>query len=308
MKNSKKKIWMIMLFVILLFVSLGGVFAAYVSRSYVKGVATTPKQGFILSSDYLVVTSKNSTQDQYSKKKILMDEKSQNDDTPYIFTFDVRNSQYNMIFGKSIIYTLHINGLPDGVSIYRDEVDITNDIKEGGAEAPRMWTFTKEIHKYKVVIPKELMSAGSEFTITAIPSDDSDSSGNMLALKVQLSVAGKIAGFSYKGYFLDKTMMNHPYDFAAFNYAVAVSNAAEDHTMVLTWDPNYVEIDPFFLNDNNLTPYYQDGKMKVEFTMGSSQDSYLIKFYRLKGQSNSQDDTWQHTWEGLENIIQFGEK
>ena len=62
MKTSKKKIWMIMLFVILLFVSAGGVFAAYVSRSYVKGVATTPKQGFILSSDYLSPVSKSADQ------------------------------------------------------------------------------------------------------------------------------------------------------------------------------------------------------------------------------------------------------
>lgn len=38
MKNSKKKIWMIMLFVILLFVSLGGVFAAYVKAVFLSMV------------------------------------------------------------------------------------------------------------------------------------------------------------------------------------------------------------------------------------------------------------------------------
>ena len=58
-RNGIKRIWLFTALIVLILLSVGGTLAAYVSRSYVKGVATTPKQGFSLSSDYLSAVSKN---------------------------------------------------------------------------------------------------------------------------------------------------------------------------------------------------------------------------------------------------------
>ena len=306
----KKKSKVFIISIILILIVVAGAIAAYTSRSYVKGVATTPKQGLALSSDYLVVVAQSSTSDKYAVKKILLDEKSNDDTTPYTFSFYVQNSSDGSVSKKSMQYKLYISGLPAGAEVYRGAENITGSVSEG-ATSPLMGAYTKVTHNYKITIPKESINTMSNIVITAIPDADSDSSGNMLAAKVQLSVAGVVAGFSYSGNFLDKTQANAPYEFAAFNYEVSVSNASEAHTMVLTWYPKYVEIDPLFLKEelgmtdqNTIHNIQTSGRL--EFVMDAVRSNYLIKFYRLKGQNASEQ--WQTTWENLEEVIKFNEK
>ena len=306
----KKKSKVLIICIILILIVVTGVIAAYTSRSYVKGVATTPKQGLALSSDYLVVVAQSSTTDKYAVKKIILDKKSDDDTTPYTFSFYVQNSSDGSVSKKSMQYTLHITGLPDGAGVYRGTEDITESVSVG-VTSPLMPAYTKETHNYKIMIPKESINTLSDIVITAIPDEDSDSSGNMLAAKVQLSVVGVVAGFSYSGNFLDKTQENAPYEFAAFNYEVSVSNASEGHTMVLTWDKDCVEIDPLFLKNklgvadqSDIQTFQQKGE--IEFVMDAVRNNYLIKFYRLAGQNDSEQ--WQSSWTELENTISFREK
>ena len=205
-------------------------------------------------------------------------------------------------------YTLLISDLPEGAKVLRSNAiagdeDITASVGDG-FQAPLMPAYTKVTHNYTISIPKNSVKDSKDILIKAIPDTDSDSSGNMLATKVQLSIVGVVAGFSYNGFFLDKTQENAPHEFVAFNYEVEVSNASEAHTMVLTWDTQYVEIDPLFLQQIEGTITSKtDGRL--EFSMDAVHSSYLVKFYRLDGRN--EDDLWQKNWEELEKVITFTE-
>lgn len=298
----KKKLWILGSCILLIFISILGTWAAYTSRSFVKGVATTPKQGLGLSSDYLVVVAQSAPDENLAVRKILFDEKSDGDDSPYTFTFYIQNSSDGSVNENSMRYTLTAKEIPEGVSIERDGTDITEDAKGNGAMAPLMPAYTKTTHFYKVSIPKDKIKDVQEMVIKAIPDKDSDSSGNMIAAKFQPSISGVVAGFSYKSIFIDETPINKPSDFAAFNYEVLIFNATEPHQMVLTWNPAYVEIDPLFLKKIGVP---QGNTGNVEFSMDSEKSSYLIKFYRLEGQNKDAD--WQSSWGNLKSIITFTE-
>ena len=290
MKTSKKKIWMIMLFVILLFVSAGGVFAAYVSRSYVKGVATTPKQGFILSSDYLSPVSKSADQLSYPDKKILLTEKKESDETPYTFTFSITNSAEGTT--KRIKYYLKMTGLPDGATVQYEKTSITDSVKSNdGYKAPVMPAYSRVTHTYSVSIPKETLGSAADITVTATPDADSDNSGYILAGKLQPSIVGTIASFSYHGEIVETGSVS---DYAAFNYQISVSNAGDGKKMKLTWNNNVVEIDPLFLESINNNG---GNSGSLELTMNDRNSNYLIQFYRLPGKTISD-------WNSLE--LSFG--
>lgn len=299
----KKKLWILGSCILLILISIAGTYSAYTSRSFVKGVATTPKQGIGLSSDYLVVVAQSATEDKYAVRKILLEEKGVGDDSPYTFKFYVQNSADGSVNEKSMQYTLMVAGLSANATIERDGTDITGEASGQGATAPLMPAYTKTTHFYQISIPKDEIKNVSEIIIKAIPDSDSDGSGNMIAAKFQPSVAGVVAGFSYKGVFIDETMNNKPSDFAAFNYEILVFNATEPHQMVLKWNPSYVEIDPLFLNKIGVE---SGNSGNVEFLMDAEKNSYLIRFYRLDGQDTTSD--WQSSWESLKGIITFKEK
>lgn len=303
----KKRVWIAVfniLLVLCLFVV--GSYAAYTSRSYVKGVATTLKQVLGLSSDFLVVVSQASTEDKYAVRKILLEEKSTEDDTPYVISFYIQNSSDGSVSEKSMRYTFNISGLSPNAVIERDGIDITEKASGTGSISPLMSAYTKMTHFYKIIIPKDEIKSINEIVVKAVPDSDSDSSGNMIAAKIQPSVAGKVAGFSYRSVFIDETAVNIPAYFAAFNYEVSIINATEPHCMRLTWDNRYVEIDPLFLSKINQSPVDGDDKIKyVEFYMDAVNNNYLIHFYRMDGQNTTSE--WQNSWNNLKDIITFVE-
>ena len=203
-------------------------------------------------------------------------------------------------------YTFSCSGLSPTAIIERNANDITEEASSSGALSPVMPAFTKTTHFYKITIPKDEIKSVSEIVIKAVPDLDSDSSGNMIAAKIQPSVAGKVAGFSYQSSFIDETAVNKPADFAAFNYEVSVVNATEPHRMILTWDNQYVEIDPLFLRKINQNPVDGGGTVKyVEFEMDAVKNTYLIRFYRMDGQNTTAE--WQNSWNNLKQIITFSE-
>ena len=277
-KSMKHKNWIMIVLLILLLVSTWGTLAAYVSRSYVKGVATTPKQGFALSSDYLSVVSKNAEQATYPDKKILLTEKGETDNTDYTFTFSITNTADGTISTKRMQYSLKMSGLPEGAAVKDGNKDITSDVTtEGGYQASVMHAYTKVTHTYTVTISKDKMTSAADIIVTATPDADSDTSGFILAGRLQPSIIGTVAAFSYAGAFLDTGNVT---DYAAFNYQISVSNAAEDHTMTLRWNNKLIEIDPLFLTKINAT---SGNSGLLNLTMNDTNNNYLIQFYRLPG-------------------------
>ena len=279
-----KRIWLFAALIALILASVGGTLAAYVSRSYVKGVATTPKQGFSLSSDYLSAVSKNADPNTYPDKKILLTEKAETDTSPYTLTFSITNTADGSVSTKRMQYFLQMNGLPEGATVQYGSTEITGDVvTDTGYKAPVMNAYTRVTHTYTITIPKDKMASAADIIVTAKPDADSDTSGFVLAGRLQPSIIGTVASFSYAGAFLETGDVA---EYAAFNYQISVFNAAEDRTMKLTWNNSLVEIDPLFLNkirresgsiDTDLNP----GTLNL--TMNDINNSYLIQFYRLPG-------------------------
>ena len=277
-----KRIWLFAALIALILVSVGGTLAAYVSRSYVKGVATTPKQGFSLSSDYLSAVSKNAYPNTYPDKKILLTEKAETDTSPYTLTFSITNTADGSVSTKRMQYFLQMRGLPQGATVQYGSTEITGDVvKDIGYKAAVMNAYTRVTHTYTITIPKDKMASAADIIVTATPDADSDTSGFILAGRLQPSIIGTVASFSYEGKFQETGNVN---DYAAFNYQISVSNASEGKKMKLTWNSSLVEIDPLFLKTigNN-----GGNSGSLELTMNDTNSSYLIQFYRLPGGSIS---------------------
>ena len=277
-----KRIWLFTALIVLILLSVGGTLAAYVSRSYVKGVATTPKQGFSLSSDYLSAVSKNAESKTYPDKKILLTEKAETDTSPYTLTFLITNTADGSVSTKRMQYFLKMTGLPDGATVQYGDTGITDQVTGStGYQAPVMNAYTRVTHTYTITIPKDKMASAADIIVTATPDADSDTSGFILAGRLQPSIIGTVASFSYEGKFQET---GNVADYAAFNYQISVSNASEGKTMKLTWNKELVEIDPLFLKSigNN-----GGNSGSLELTMNDTNSSYLIQFYRLPGGSIS---------------------
>ena len=283
LNHRNKNILMTVVVVVLLSLSFAGVFAAYISRSYVKGVATTPKQGFILSSDYLAVVSRNTEVESYPDKKILLTEKEESDTTPYVFTFTftITNSADGTISNKRVQYYLKMSGLPEGTTVKYGDSTITSNVqKESGYKAPVMNAYTRVTHTYTISIPKDKFGSAADITVTATPDADSDNSGYILAGKLQPSIVGTIASFSFDGHLIET---GNVADYAAFNYQISVSNAGDGQEMKLTWNKDVVEIDPLFLQKIGKQDEGNSGSLTLN--MNDTNSNYLIQFYRLLGGS-----------------------
>lgn len=254
-----------------------GTLAAYVSRSYVKGVATTPKQGFLLSSDYLSTVKKTTEVSLYPEKKILFSEKEDDDSSNYTFSFSITNTADGSISSKRMQYYMKMSSLPSGTTVTIDNRDITESVlSDDGYKASVMNAYSKVTHTYLVSIPKEAMTSATEIIVKAIPDNDSDNSGYILAGKLQPSIVGKVASFSYNDKIIDAGNVS---EYAAFNYQISISNSAENREMLLSWNKNLIEIDPIFLK--NYTEEKNPGSLLIE--MNDANNSYLIQFYRLPG-------------------------
>lgn len=275
-RNGIKRIWLFTALITLILLSVGGTLAAYVSRSYVKGVATTPKQGFSLSSDYLSAVSKSADANTYPDKKILLTEKAETDTSPYTLTFSITNTADGSVSTKRMQYTLQMSGLPEGATVKYGDTGITDQVTGStGYQAPVMNAYTRVTHTYTITIPKDKMASAADIIVTATPDADSDTSGFILAGRLQPSIIGTVASFSYEGKFQETGNVE---DYAAFNYQISVSNASEGKEMKLTWNNSLVEIDPLFLEKIG-NKGGNSGELTL--TMNDTNSSYLIQFYRL---------------------------
>ena len=264
-------------------------FAAYVSRSYVKGVAATARQEFVLSSDYLSVVAKKAEPNTYPVRRIMLTEKEDTDDSPYSFSFSITNTADGSVSTKRIQYTLKVSGLPEGTKLRLGETDITTDAGSAdGYMAPVMNAYTTVTHTYLVTIPKDQMTSAADIIVTVTPDEDSDTSGFILAGKLQPSIIGTVAAFSYEGVLLETGNLS---DYAAFNYQISVSNAVEGQQMKLTWNKDAVEIDPLFIekykSEGLPIKVQNDPSGGLAITIRDSNYTELIQFYRMPGGSNN---------------------
>ncbi|MDO4478730.1 MAG: hypothetical protein Q4B73_06815 [Lachnospiraceae bacterium] len=284
-QKRRLRIQLILLLLAALLLVIGGSYAAYVSRSYVKGVAATPRYGFGLYSDYLSVVFKDADERTYPDKKIPLTKKAQDDTSAYKVSFIISNTADGTVSTKRMQYYLKMSNLPEG-AVVTSSGDITAAVTSaGGYQAPVMKAYTKSTHVYTITIPAASLATAADIVVTAIPDADSDNSGYILAGRLQPSIIGSVAEFSYGYGFTDTGDVK---DFAAFNFEMYVNNAAEDHLMTLSWDNTKVEIDPLFLEKMHLSP---GNTGSISLVMSDAEDYHLIQFYRLPdAQINSWND------------------
>ncbi|MGN0425371.1 MAG: hypothetical protein ACI4FY_08645 [Acetatifactor sp.] len=283
--SPTNRILLSMLLLSLILLSGWVTFAAYVSRSYVKGVAATARQEFTLSSDYLSVVSREADSETYPVRRIMLTEKEDTDSSAYSFSFSITNTADGSVSTKRIQYTLKVSRLPEGATLQYGGTDIKADaIGEDGYIAPVMHAYTTVTHTYIITIPKEQMTSAADIIVTATPDEDSDSSGFILAGRLQPSIIGTVATFSYEGILLET---GNVADYAAFNYQISVSNAVEGQQMKLAWNKDSVEIDPLFIENYSSEghPIMVQSNAPGELTITILDSNYtdLIQFYRMPG-------------------------
>ena len=133
--------------------------------------------------------------------------------------------------------------------------------------------------------PKAVMAVTpADIIVTVTPDEDSDTSGFILAGKLQPSIIGTVAAFSYEGVLLETGNLS---DYAAFNYQISVSNAVEGQQMKLTWNKDAVEIDPLFIekykSEGLPIKVQNDPSGGLAITIRDSNYTELIQFYRMPG-------------------------
>ena len=140
-----------------------------------------------------------------------------------------------------------------------------------------------------------------QITATAIPEKAALTNNQYLAATlVPCTTASKVT-FRAEGIFLDKSE-GIPMQYDGFNYGISISSGAAD--AVLTWNPDVVEIDKFFvekLEQKNLITSKDLAKGELKFTMDQSNETgyFLISFY-IKDKSKIPE-----TWSDMEKMIQF---
>lgn len=134
--------------------------------------------------------------------------------------------------------------------------------------------------------------------MTAVPNGNTVANVNskMLARKLFTAVytEGNANAFSWLAKLSDRGG-KQPKDYHTYNFEV--SGTAGKGTVTIGWNKNYVEIDPFFLN--NRTTVTSGDYTTLTFDVDSSVESYyLIQFYRTKAAGN---ETWDDVYKSIDD-------
>ena len=188
------------------------------------------------------------------------------------------------------IYTLIDKGITESITDSITKVDVTLTGRKQN-EAKYTIGFTgKDLDKLTIVIEARPHNLGNK----------------ILAAYICPCTNSQVNSFSYSGSFLNKNAGN-PQDYYGYNYEVSISSGRAKVT--LSWNPEYVKLDPFFLEklksrqdlkiDGTNAYKYDKERGSIQFLMDQTlgEDDYVIIFYPVKGLP---DGT---TWEDMKQII-----
>ena len=171
-------------------------------------------------------------------------------------------------------------------------------------------TVTSDTYTEKGVTLKGRMANSSKYTIsilgadidnlkitaTAIPTKLSVTNNQILAAIILPCTESKVNVFSYQGTFTDASSDTVPANYDAFNYEVSISSGKADVT--LTWDPEAVEIDQYFLKKigkGGISP--KAGSVTFEMGQDNGTGNYRIPFYIVSKSKIAKD------WDGMKELI-----
>lgn len=280
-------------------------YAAYTRQAYQRGTARNRDTEIVsFTSNYLQLYTKGTSGNAYVAKNIVYgtDEKKKKSVSFDIHIYNYANGNTSLVSQKDITYTMRIefkNGAGNGYKVESDTTSITPDNNVCEIKKTLIGRTANE-NVFTVTFPGNEIDT-LQITATAIPDKVALTNNQFLAATlVPCTTASKVT-FRAEGIFLDKAE-GKPEQYDGFNYGISISSGAAD--AVLTWNPDVVEIDKFFvekLDTQQLITKNDLANGKLEFKMDQSNGTgdFLISFY-IKDKSQIPEN-----WSDMEKMIQF---
>lgn len=285
---------------------IAGSFAAYTSLSSAKRVVSTVGAEQLFSSN--VLTAYDSAGDSLPLLRVISF--GQEDSESNTFSFIIGNyAQGNKtnVSSKSISYTLKAWLLDSGDNIVTDTSILStyklNDTvfsADGITMNESLAGGTLDEDLYTVTIPCEHMS---EYKILLTAKATNISAYSEIGRVI--STTTTVASSHWTGSFLQNETAQKAGELAAVNVRI---QGTEQETMVIRWNTNYVEIDPWFLKDISkyitVSPDSADSDgwktLKIKVGEAGQPNQYSFTFYRT---CSFEPDT--ETWNDIKGYITF---
>lgn len=281
-------------------------YAAYTRQAYQRGTARNRDTEIVsFTSNYLQLYTTGTSGNAYVAKNIVYgtDEKKKGSVSFDIHVYNYANGNTSLVSQKDITYTMKIefkNGAGKGYKVESDKASIPLNNNNVCEIKKTLIGRTANEDVFTVTFPGNEIDT-LQITATAMPDKVALTNNQFLAATlVPCTTASKVT-FRAEGIFLDKAE-GKPKQYDGFNYGISISSGAAD--AVLTWNPDVVEIDKFFvekLEQQNLITRKDLAKGELKFTMDQSNGTgdFLISFY-IKDKSKIPDN-----WSDMEKMIQF---
>ena len=281
-------------------------YAAYTRQAYQRGTARNRDTEIVsFTSNYLQLYTTGTSGNAYVAKNIVYgtDEKEKGSVSFDIHVYNYANGNTSLVSQKDITYTMKIefkNGAGKGYKVESDKTSITPTNNTVYEIKKTLIGRTANEDVFTVTFPGNEIDT-LQITATAIPEKAALTNNQFLAATlVPCTTASKVT-FRAEGVFLDKSE-GKPKQYDGFNYGISISSGAAD--AVLSWKPDVVEIDKFFvekLEKQGLITRKNLEKGELKFTMDQSNGTgdFLISFY-IKDKSKIPEN-----WSDMEQMIQF---
>lgn len=306
-QTHKNLITVITSIVVCVILAAGVTFAAYTSQGHMRGVARNRDgESIRFASNYLKnCTTSAEKQGDYTGKVILYDDASKNESEIlidiYIYNYVAGNMK--LVNENDITYDMTIRLSGGSKSDYT--VRLEDTLLEKKAEEQELTYGTPEegvtlsgrvahTHHYTVTIAGEDLN---KIRITAIakPRKMTATNNQLLAAVIMPCTESTVQKFTCKGSFADEGV-GSPKDYDAFNYEVVISSGRANVT--ISWKPDKVEIDPFFLQklanrekDNTYKYNKEAGTLSFIMDYSAGAGDYMIPFY-LTSEQKKLPTTW----------------
>ena len=285
---------------------IAGSFAAYTSLSSAKRVVSTVGAEQLFSSN--VLTAYDSAGESLPSLRVISF--GQEDSESNTFSFIIGNyAQGNKtnVSSKSIAYILKAWLLDSGDNKVTDTSVLStyklNDTvfsTDGITMNERLAGGTLDEDLYTVTIPYEYMS---EYKILLTAKATNISSYSEIGRVV--STTTTVASSHWTGSFLQNETAQEAGELAAVNVRI---QGTEQETMVIKWNTNYVEIDPWFLEDiSKYTIVTSDSPdsdrwktLKIKVGETGQPNQYSFTFYRTRSFEPGKEN-----WNDIRGYITF---
>lgn len=314
-KKATKTIIIINCILACVMLTIAGSLAAYTSLSNAKRVVSTVGSKQLFSSNMLMPYESGKDEDIQKKSVSFSSDSKENtfvvsvcnysqsdktkwatEDTPYSMTVDLYDLKGNKVTDTDILskykWAKQQNSSMSPVTFAELSPSVKSTLP-GGALSEDLYTVT---------VPADYMK-DYRIKITA----DSGKNGYSPLGRI-ISVAEDVAQSKWKISFLGEEKKQEAYDLGCIN---TVLSGSEHAMLTLKWDPEHIEIDPWFIKDMGVTVSTDTDKWNyIEFKAGEvdtdgnpGTNQYNIIFYRTKGVHS--DDTPTETWDAIQNYIKL---